>query len=147
MGIVGGAVSGIFRGRAHRKLVHVGLADEDRAARAEAGDGRRVIRRNEVIEDARGASGAHVLGQIDVLDGDRDATQSGCLAGGQTPIGLNGLRVRFARTDGYERVDLRIDQSDPFEAGAGELQRGDFTLTQKVARFGNREPVQLRGHR
>jgi hypothetical protein len=54
-GIVGAAVPN-SRSTAHRELVAVGLADEDRASLAQAPRHRRIVRRDERFQDARAAS-------------------------------------------------------------------------------------------
>ena len=66
---------GVFTGRAHGELVHVGLADEDGVGGAQPLDGRRVVGRNEVFEDFRAAGGAPAADAEDVLERQGNARQ------------------------------------------------------------------------
>src|SRR5439155_21002720 len=98
--VVGGPVGRVLRGRAHRELVHVGLAEHDRTGRAEALDDGRVVRRDPAFEDLRAAGGGYAPGDHHVLDGDRYAGQrpqrltvgAGFVhgaGGGERPVGVD----------------------------------------------------------
>ena len=50
----------VLGGRAHRELVHVRLADDDRAGLAQPRDDRRLVRAHVALEDARAAGGRQV---------------------------------------------------------------------------------------
>ena len=58
--------------RAHRELVHVGLAEEHRAGAIELLDHVRVVGRDEVREDLRAARRAPALGAEEILVRDRE---------------------------------------------------------------------------
>src|SRR6187200_1721944 len=72
-GIVHGSVRGVLVRRAHRKLVAVGLADQDGARAGQACPGGRIVGRDVALEDLGPARGADAVGREHVLDGDGDA--------------------------------------------------------------------------
>jgi hypothetical protein len=91
------APGGLVRVRhASRELHGCGLADDDRAGRAQAGDHRRVtpVAPGGVEHQALGG-GRRVVGGDDVLDPQRDALQRAFInAAGKIRIGSRGLRER-----------------------------------------------------
>ena len=73
--VAAGTVRGVLGGRAHGELVHVGLAEDDRAGLLESFRDGGVVRRVPALQDAAPARGGHPGGGEDVLDRDRDARQ------------------------------------------------------------------------
>ena len=74
-------VGRVLGGGAHRELVHVGLAQDRQARRAEARDDGGVVRRDPALEDPRAARRGQALGGHHVLDRDRDAVERRSAAG------------------------------------------------------------------
>ena len=72
-------------GRAHRELVHVGLAEHHGAGLAQPLDHGGVVGRDEVRQHARAAGGPLAAGTEDVLVRDRHAGQRPALAGRAAP--------------------------------------------------------------
>ena len=71
--VADGTERGVLVGRAHRELVAVRLADEDGTVTGQPGPGRAVVRRDVVLEDARGARRANAVRGEDVLQRRWDA--------------------------------------------------------------------------
>ena len=69
------AVGGVLGRRAHRELVHVGLAEDDRAGVAQALGDVGVVRRAIALEDPRAGRALAALDRHEVLERDRDAEQ------------------------------------------------------------------------
>ena len=67
-GVFGRPVRAVLRRRAHRELVHVGLAEQDRAGGPELGDHGGVVRRAEVPQHTAAASRRLALDAEHVLD-------------------------------------------------------------------------------
>ncbi len=61
--------------RPHRELIAIGLADDHSARRFNPLDGRRVVRRNVMLQHSRPARRAQTFGQDDVLHRHRHAGQ------------------------------------------------------------------------
>ncbi len=119
--VAGRAVGGVLRRRAHRELVHVGLAqDRDARGAQPRGDGR-VVRRAPALEDLRAAGGGHVDAGEHVLEGQRDPGQRRCrlLAGGQRrcPWPPRPPMPHRPRRAGTPRSAGRSPRSDPGTPG------------------------------
>src|SRR6202035_1441877 len=97
----------------HREFVEVGFADEDRARGAQLFEYSRVERRDEVVENLRGAGRAHAARAVDVLDGERDAAKVRRIALDETAVGGVGLRDRLGLSYRDECVPARLDRGDP----------------------------------
>ena len=69
------AVGRVLVRRAHRELVHVGLAEQPGAGLVQAAHGGRRVRRPVALEDPRPGGGRDALGAEEVLDRDRQAAQ------------------------------------------------------------------------
>ena len=65
------AVAGVLVRRAHRELVHVGLADHRRAGRGQAAHRGRGVERPVALQDAGSGGRRNALGAEEVLDGQR----------------------------------------------------------------------------
>ena len=104
---------GVLRGGAHRELVHVGLADEDRARIAQPpGDGG-LIRRVPALEDLRPAGRRRPDGGEQVLDRDRHAGQRAERLARRPPaVDVARLRQRVLRGHVQERLDLAVNRGD-----------------------------------
>ena len=74
--VVRGAEGGVLRGRAHRELVHVGLAERDQPGCAGAGDHAGVVQRPVPLQDPGAGRGLLAPHAEDVLERDRDALQT-----------------------------------------------------------------------
>ena len=93
-GIARRAECRVLRRGAHRELVAVGLADDDRAGGVEPGDDGGVVRRDEVLEHAR-RGGRHEPARADVvLHRDRHAEERQVRQLGAAEIELGGARPR-----------------------------------------------------
>src|SRR5258706_504186 len=111
-----GAEGGVLGGGAHRELVHVELAEQDRPRRVEPRDHRRVVRRDEAVEDLRTRGGTDAARAEQVLEGDRDTVErSPRIARLEAGIGLGRAAERVLPGDGEEGPQLRIDALDPGE--------------------------------
>ncbi len=73
--VAGGPVRGVLGGRAHRELVHVGLAKDRDARRPQPRGDRGVVRRRPALEDLRTTGGRHVGGGVHVLERQRHTGQ------------------------------------------------------------------------
>src|SRR3990170_2202801 len=126
-GVARGTEAGRLRRRAHRELVHVVLAQQDRARGEDLPGHAGVVRGFEVAQDPADAGGAHAAGAEDVLEPDRDAverTADGSLR--LLPVARRRLRHRGFREDGDVRVDLRIERFDPRKERTRQLPGGDL---------------------
>ena len=81
--------------RAHRELVAVGLADDDRAGGVELRDDGRVVRRDVGLEHARRRRGPDPLRAQVVLEGDRHAGQRAIAPPVEVAIDLRRARERL----------------------------------------------------
>ena len=81
------AVAGVLVRRAHRELVHVGLAEHRRAGVLELLDRRGGVGRLVAVEDATAARAGHAVHAEQVLDAERHAAERGvgCRAPGGRP--------------------------------------------------------------
>ena len=107
--------------RAHRELVHVGLAEQHRARRPPPLDHGRVVWRDEVAEHARPAGREDAVGAEDVLVRDRHAGQRPALAARKARIGLARIRERALGGDGHEGVQTRAEPLDTREQVTRDL--------------------------
>ena len=136
--VVGRAVGGVLGGRAHRELVHVGLAQHGHTGRAQLRGDRGVVGRGPALEDARPASGGHVHGGEHVLERERDAGQRR----GRRGPGGQGLVNRARRSesglgvDVQERVHPVVDGADAVEVRLGDLDRGHLTPVHEPGELG-----------
>ena len=121
---VGGrAVRGVLGRRAHRELVHVRLAEDDRADVAEALGDVGVVRGEIALEDARAGGALAALHGHEVLE-----ARPGCRAAGGAPRAPRGPR-RAPRPGGHRRRPPRPGRA-----------RGRWS-----ARRGGRGPAPRRG--
>ena len=65
----------VFGGRPHRKLIEIRLAEKKIVLGTQFRDDRRIVRRNEMLQDAGGAGRRHTLGTEVVLNGQGHAGQ------------------------------------------------------------------------
>ncbi len=110
-----------FARRAHRELVHVGLADEDGAGASQAVDDVRVERRRVVREHPRATGSAHARRGENVLVRNRNAEERPAVAVGENRIGRLRVGERPLGIDGDEGVERRIERRDAIERRPGEL--------------------------
>ena len=85
-GFLTGPIVRGLAGRAHRELVHVGLAEHDRAGRIEPLDDVRVVGRDEVRQHLRAAGREPAPRAENVLLGDRDTGERPALAAGDPRV-------------------------------------------------------------
>ena len=96
-------------GRAHRELVHVGLAEHDHAGGPQALDHRGIVGRDEIRQHARAAGGLLAAGAEDVLVGDRHAGQRrrlACRAAAHRPLPPRASAA--SRGDADEGIELAL---------------------------------------
>ena len=136
----GRAVGGMLGRRAHRELVHVGLAEDHRARRPQPLGDVRVVRRHVPLEDPR-ARGALAAGHRDeVLERHGDAQQRTepvervsvvGPGGGQAGVGGVGLRERPLAIDGQPDVECPVVALGGGEVRLGQLVRRDLAAPQE----------------
>ena len=121
------AVIGGLVGRAHGELVHVELAEHDRAVGPEIGGHGRLVDRLEAVEDVARRLGVDALGAEQVLDAERHAFERPRLAGGDARVRLGGHGQRLLRRlddIGVERRAPPPSRTDrPGQLGRGEALR------------------------
>ncbi len=140
--VVGRAVGAVLGGGAHRELVHVGLAEDRQAGRAQPGDDRGVVRRHPALEDPRPAGRGQPTGGEHVLDRDRYAVQRARRRpGGAALVGRRGVAERSLGVDLQEGVHGAVDLGDPVEVGLGDLDAGRLARRQRVGDLGGGAPV------
>jgi hypothetical protein len=123
----------VLGGRAHRELVHVGLAQRDQVSVAEPLHDGGVVGRDPALEDFRAGRGRHVLGGEHVLDGDRDTREgSQRVAGGAAGVDLRGRGQRGIPGDVEEGVQVGVDGRDVIEMRAGDLDGADRTIGEQA---------------
>ena len=127
--------------RAHRELVAVGLAEDDRAGRFQALDGRRGEGRHEALEDPRGGGGRHVARAEVVLHRHRHAEQRPI--GGRGVLGVERRRPRQhpRRIDVQEGAEpaagrvAAIEPGDARQERLGDLRRRRLLAANRLARL------------
>ena len=125
--------------RAHRELVHVGLAQQHRTGRSPPLDDGRVVGCDEVAEHARPAGREDAVGAEDVLVRDRHAGERSCLTPRASRIGLARIRERPLGRHCHEGVQSRPEPLDPREQVTRDLHaRKASAPRDPVARFRRR---------
>ena len=105
-GIVCRMESGIFRGTAHRELVHICLAEDNRPLRLQFFHNRRVVRRHKILQHPGRTGCLDALRADIVLDGARNSLKiRNRLSGGNLLVGL----LRFLQRGLPRNVDIRLD--------------------------------------
>ena len=118
-GVAGRSVVAVLGGRAHRELVHVRFADQDRVGLAKFADDRGVVRRAEVFQHPRPAGRRLPLGAEDILDRDRDpGERAEPVAPGASGVDRAGVVEHPIGIAVQESVDLTVEAVDPVEVGA-----------------------------
>ena len=74
-------------------------------ARLQLRDHRGVVGRDEVVEHARAAGGAHTRGAEDVLVRDRHAGEGPAVSGRERPVGRRGIAQRLLARHGDEGIE------------------------------------------
>ena len=141
--VAGDLEPGILRGRPHRELVHVELADDHGTFLLEPADDRGVVGRDEIAEDLRAAGGADPPGAEHVLDGEGNPGEGAAFPGGDGLVGRRRLLERLIRRDGQEGADPAVDRRDPVQNRPGQLPRGYFFSFQKPVGFLDGQVVEL----
>src|SRR6266852_4609241 len=117
-------VGGVFVGAAHRKLIAIGLAEDDGAGSLKALNRSGVIRRNVVFEDFRSASGAYAAGADNVLYGDGHASKGWQrLASSDERVHAIGLSIRAVVGQRQIGVQFGVAHVDPLVIVRGEFAR------------------------
>src|SRR5262249_53870202 len=111
-------VRGVLRRAAHRELVEVRLAEDDRVRGAEARNDRRLVRRAVVREDLRAARRRHPARDDVVLERDR---QAGERTAALLRVDASRVGERAFLVDAEERVHPRVDGADAVELRADGL--------------------------
>ena len=132
--VVHGSERRVLVGRAHRELVAVRLADEDRTVTGQASPRRAVVRRHVVLQDARGTGRPDAVRREDVLERRRDPGDAR-QRGARRAVHIELLRplVRELRGARQERSDAIVDRVgapqrrlqdlDGRDLATGELRR------------------------
>ncbi len=127
VGISRRAEARIFRGRAERELMKVGLADEHRAGLAQTACHRRVGRRHVILAHERPGRRGRAFAVDQILERERNAVQrSEVAAAGDFFVSLARARQRLIGGDGDERIQLRIELRDRRQAILGDLLGRDL---------------------
>ena len=129
-GVAGGAVSRVFRGGAHGELVHVDLAQDDRAGLAQPGADRGVIGRHEVLQDAGAAGGAQTLGNHHVFQGQGNAGERRGLAALDPGRGLDRHGPGPGLIHSNIGIQLAVPRFNAGQHGLGHLLRRDLARGQ-----------------
>ena len=144
-GVACGLKGRVLRGAAHGELVHVQLAQEDKAGLSELGDDGGVVRWDVTLQNAGGAGGLHAAHAEDVLQPDGHPFPS--------PPSFAGLGI-YRRGCGqgsllvYQEVRLHgaVHDSDAAQVGLRELRRGDFSLGEQFPAAVGRQPNYVDAH-
>ena len=124
-------IAGLVR-RAHRELVHVGLAEHDGTGIGQPFDDRRVVRRHEILEHPRTAGRQHAAGTEDVLVHDGQSIQDAGVALATQRVGaLRGLKCRIGR-NGDEGIEFGVVRPDPVEQRRCELDGREITVLEAL---------------
>ena len=133
-------------GRTHRELVHVQLAEHDRARIPKVLRHGQFIGRLEAVEDVRARRGADALRAVEILDAERDAFERADILARRKPlVQLLGGVHRLVRRNEHERVQRFVPRLDGGKASLGEFGGFDLLRAQLVARFRDRQTVQCHG--
>ena len=130
--------------RAHRKLIHVELAQHARARLAQVAADGALIGRLEALQDVRPRGRVDALGREQVLDAERDAGERehlGILAGGIGAVG--GFERELGRLDG-PGVERAAGDHGLVEGGR-DLARAEVAGAEAVAQLGQGEAGEV-GH-
>ncbi len=127
VGVAGRAEDRVGAVGAEAEFRHVGLADEQRARRPEAGDVERVHLRHGVAEERRAVGGADAGGGREVLDRVRQAVERPARTPLlELPVGGLGLgEERIGVAQGYDGVHRRVVAGDLVEMGLHHLPGRD----------------------
>src|SRR5690606_38829229 len=115
--VVGRTVGRELGRRAHRELVHVGLAERHEARGARLRDDGRVVGRHVALEDLRRRGRRHVGRDENVLHGERHTGQLVEGLARRTALIDGAGRVEGALVDVQERVNVAVDGGDAVEVG------------------------------
>ena len=132
-----GAERRVLGRRAHRELVAVGLAEDDRAGRFEPLDDRRVVGRDEVLEDARRRRWSRTP-RVQMLSLTATGTPKSGRSAAVAALGVQRGRPcqHPGRVDVQERVQAAARARGPVEAGDPREQRlGHFGRRRLLAAY------------
>ena len=120
--VVHGTERRVLVRRAHRELVAVGLADDDRARRVEPRETTVASYGGDVgLEHARRGGGADPSRAQVVLERDRHADQRAIAPSVEIAIDLGRALERLFARHGVERVQRRVDRLEPVERLAADV--------------------------
>ena len=117
--VSGWSVCGVFGGRSHGELIHVGLAQRDEPCFANLGDGSRVVRTHPAFKNLRPTCRGHVGCDENVFDGDGHAiecadrrasraTSIRRLGGSQRDFGVHVEECVHVTVNGSDAVEVRL---------------------------------------
>jgi len=128
----------VLRGRAHRELVEVRLANDQGTGGPELANYRGLVRRVVALEDPRSARRWQAVSADVVLDAHRDSSQwADFVAARQGAIDGGGLLEQLVPADRKEGVDARFSAlrvNDRFERGSQKLGRPKLAGTKPLAK-------------
>ena len=134
-----GIKTGVFRRRTHGEFVAIRLAEDDGPRALQPFDRRGVVRRDEILQDARRTGGAGSAGQDDVLDRDRHAGQgSERFAGGNRLVHLLRLREGALRAQAEVGADFLVLLLDARQVGLGDFDSRRLPALQKLTYLADR---------
>ena len=147
VGVARRAEDGVEGLRAGAELGRVGLADDDRAGAAQAGDDQRVCRRDVVAVDRRAVGRPHARGVLEVLDGDRQAVQRpGRLVARERGVGRRGPAQAQLGVEGDDRVEQRVDRLDAGQVRLHDLHAAHLAPADRGRQLGRAPAPQLVAH-
>ena len=116
-----------------------GLADQDRALGAEAGDRHSIFARHIVLVGHRAKRGSHTSGVDDVLDGEGNAVeQADLLACHELALGNPRLRQCLVAAQRDEAIQFRLQTLCAGEHRAHDLDGGHFLADNTCAKISGR---------
>ena len=123
----------VFGRRAHRKLVHVGLAEGNRARRLQLRDHGRVKHRPVIAQDARGAGAGLPATLIASL------IASGIPPNGRLTSAASACASAASRVARKVGADFWLERFDSLLQRLEHFPRRDFARPQKLLQFDNRQ--------
>ena len=139
------AVEARLVGGAHGELVHVELAEHDRAVVPEILGHGQFVGWLEAVEDVARRLCVHALGGEQILDAERHAFERPPLPARQAFVGSARHVARLLRRHHDEGVQERIGGLDRRKIGIRQFQRGKIPFRQSLADLGDGERGEV-GH-
>jgi hypothetical protein len=135
---VHGFEGAIFVGRAHGELVHVQLAQGNRARRSQTRGDRRLIRRHEAAQDFRPGRGFQAAGHEDVFEANGHAGKQARVST-RSDRGVDLVRApsRSVGVDQQVTAQLAIEARDAVQIRLDQLAGLPFARAHAIGQFGD----------